>query len=351
MMLDDIIRKDQVVLLHFLQKKGFEVGVEDLEMIQGDGSDRRFYRVLRPQKMVAVFPSLIHPRKKEEARATYMLGYHLYDLGVAIPGVIDHQRDVGLVLLEDVGDDHLQTRILAMESSQEKIKLYQKSVDALLTFQIDGVKGFDIRCCWDSPKYDYELMITRESDYFIQALCKEYAGQVFDESEVRKECMVIAQRASREPANFLLHRDFQSRNLMVFADTIKIIDFQGARLGPLAYDLASLLFDPYVQLSQQERETIFEYYVSQASFRVLLDRETFAEGYLYLAVQRVLQMLGAFGFLTMHKGKLFFEPFILPALHNLRYLLQQLPCECPCLLTLVDDVQEDIKESHRFSSS
>jgi aminoglycoside/choline kinase family phosphotransferase len=350
MMFDDIVRKDQLFLLQFLQKKGFDAGLEDFEVLHGDGSDRRFYRVLRPQKMVAVFPSLVHPKRKEEAQSTYMIGCHLYDLGIAVPGIIGHQRDAGLVLLEDLGDEHLQTRILGTENRQVKIRLYQKAVDALLAFQIDGVKDFDIRCCWDSPKYDYELMVTRESDYFLQALCKEYAGQIFNEAGVKKECMAIALRAGREPADFLLHRDYQSRNLLVYKDEIRIIDFQGARLGPLAYDLASLLFDPYVQFSPQERETIFEYYVTQASLRLDLDRKLFTEGYQYLAVQRVLQMLGAFAFLTVHQGKRFFESFIEPALVNLYSLVQQLPCETPLLLRLIADVQKDIKDCNRFSS-
>ncbi len=344
----DIVQKDHLFLVQFLQDKGIKVDLDDLGELHGDGSDRRFYRVRGEQKMVAIFPSLVHPKRKEEARSTYLIGYHLYDLGVAVPQVIDHHRDAGLVLLEDVGDVHLQTRILASKGIHEKQELYFKAVDALLTFQVDGVNGFDVRSCWDSPKYDYELMILKESDYFLQALCKDYAGKNFDEPGVKKECMAIAGRASREPADFLLHRDYQSRNLLVFHDEIRIIDFQGARLGPLAYDLASLLFDPYVQLSRLERETIFEYYVKEASLLVHLDEETFKEGYLYLAIQRVLQMLGAFGFLTVHKGKPFFEPFILPALDNLRYLLQQMSGKYPLLRTLVDEIQDDLRECHCF---
>lgn len=345
----EVVKKDQRFLIQFLQDKGIAARCDDLEVLNGDGSDRRFYRVLVPEKIVAVFPSLVHPKRMEEARSTYMIGYHLHDLGVAIPEVLGHDRDTGLVLLADMGGVHLQQRVVSNIDSDSKNTLYSKAVDVLLDFQIDGACGFDVRCCWDTPKYDYDLMITRESDYFIQALCKEYAGQVFDEPAIKKECQAIARRASREPADFLLHRDYQSRNLMVYSDEIRIIDFQGARFGPLAYDLASLLFDPYVQLSVRERETIYEYYVRQASLRVTLDKKSFKEGYQFLAVQRVLQMLGAFGFLTVHKGKPFFEPFILPALDSLRHLLKQLSIECPLLLKLVDQVQGAIHDCHHFA--
>ncbi|MDA3972101.1 MAG: phosphotransferase [Desulfobulbaceae bacterium] len=351
MMSDEISKKDQAFLLQFLQDKGFSVGPEDLDVLHGDGSDRRFYRVNIPRKMVAVFPSPVHPQRKEEARATYTIGCHLHDLGIATPEVIGHERDSGLVLLEDVGDVHLQSRIRAGSSKEEKIDLYFKAVDALLAFQVDGVVGFDTRCCWDTQRYDYDLMITRESDYFLQALCKDYAGHGFAESAVRQECAAIALRASKEPADFLLHRDYQSRNLMVQDGEIRIIDFQSARLGPLGYDLASLLFDPYVQLSQSERETIYNYYVTQASRRVQFAGDGFNEGYLFLAVQRVMQMLGAFAFLTQQKGKVFFEPFILPSLRNLHDLLKQLENRFPLLATLAQDVYEDIKESQRCSLS
>ena len=347
----EIVEKDQAFLLQFLRGTGLDVHVDDLEILHGDGSDRRFYRVLSPSKIVAVFPSLHHPKRKEEARATYMIGYHLHDLGVAIPEVLGHDRDTGLVLLADMGGNHLQQCVAGCTDSTSKETLYCKAVDVLLDFQIDGAQGFDVRCCWDTPAYDFDLMITRESDYFIQALCRDYAGQIVDNPEVKKECQGIARRASREPADFLLHRDYQSRNLMVQDGEVRIIDFQGARLGPLAYDLASLLFDPYVNLSAPERETIYEYYVRQASLRVNIDQKSFQEGYQFLAVQRVLQMLGAFGFLTVHKGKSFFEPFILPALVNLRYLLKQLSADCPLLLALVDKVEDAIHDCQHFTLS
>ncbi len=346
----DIVHNDHLFLREFLQAEGWDISLADLETLHGDGSDRRFYRVGGTERGVAVFPSLTHPKRMAEARSTYLIGYHLSDLGVAIPKVITHHRDTGLVILEDVGDIHLQAKVRDCQNFEEKTALYHGVVDALLTFQIDGVRGFDVRSCWDSPRYDYELMVTRESDYFLRAFCKDYAGRSFDEPRIKKECMAIAHMACREPATFLLHRDYQSRNLMVYDDEIRIIDFQGARLGPLAYDLASLLFDPYVNLSPSERETIFEYYVKRASSRLSLDVDSFKHGYMYLAVQRVMQMLGAFGFLTLHKGKPFFEPFILPALGNLNLLLTQLPCKYPLLLALVSDVQKSIRECRNFLS-
>jgi aminoglycoside/choline kinase family phosphotransferase len=350
MRFSETVEHDHAVLLPFLHDQGFTIGVDALETLHGDGSDRRFYRVHHAQGLVAVFPSLTHPKRMQEARSTYMIGYHLYDLGVATPKIIGHLRDAGLVLMDDVGSTHLQAQVLKCRSSAEKTDLYLKAVTVLLTFQIDGVQGFDARSCWDTPKYDYELMVTRESDYFLKAFCREYAGVHFDEPGLKKECMAIAYNASREPAGFLLHRDFQSRNLMVHHNEIRIIDFQGARFGPLAYDLASLLYDPYVQLSPLERETIFEYYVKEARSRVSLDADRFKIGYVYLALQRVLQMLGAFGFLTIHKGKVFFEPFIQPALENLRSLLMQLPGEYPLLSSLTKELLEELDECRSFSS-
>lgn len=346
----DIEQKDQLFLHHFLRDSGLGGGIDHIEMLHGDGSDRRFYRIVGTLGMVAVFPSLTHPQGAGEARATYLIGYHLHDLGVAVPKVLGHHRQEGMVLFEDVGDEHLQARALSCRSEQERGQLYFKAVDALLTFQIDGVVGFDTRSCYDTPKFDYELMVQRESDYFLHALCRDYVGRDFDTVAVKKECMAIARRASLAPVDFLLHRDYQSRNLMVMDQAIRIIDFQGARLGPLGYDLASLLFDPYVGLLPHERETIFEYYVKEASLRVTLDRDHFRESYGFLAVQRVLQMLGAFGFLTMHRGKAFFEPFILPSLDNLRGLMAQLPDDYPFLLELIVAVQEDIQECRHFSS-
>ncbi|MBW2502091.1 MAG: phosphotransferase, partial [Deltaproteobacteria bacterium] len=121
-------------------------------------------------------------------------------------------------------------------------------------------------------------------------------------------------------AVYFLHRDFQSRNLMVTAGEIRIIDFQGGRLGPLGYDLASLLIDPYAGIPAGLQQRLLEHYLEQLCTYGLDDR-AFLKGYKSLALQRNLQILGAFAFLAERKQKSFFRQFIPPAARSLQQLL------------------------------
>jgi len=108
----------------------------------------------------------------------------------------------------------------------------------------------------------------------------------------------------------LNHRDFQSRNIMLHNDRHYIIDFQGARRGPIQYDLASLLIDPYAQLEHVLQQRLLDYACTLAVRRLGIPARAFVRGYRYCRVTRNLQMLGAFAFLTRVKGKPDFEQYI-----------------------------------------
>ena len=130
-------------------------------------------------------------------------------------------------------------------------------------------------------------------------------------------------KRAKQRIDFFLHRDFQSRNIMIAGKKIGILDWQGGRLGPLAYDLASLLIDPYTNLPVPEKEEIYN------AYHQLLRRErpqglaSFEKSFPYLAIQRNLQILGAFSFLSRVRGKTYFEDYIPGALQSLRHLLEE----------------------------
>ena len=86
-----------------------------------------------------------------------------------------------------------------------------------------------------------------------------------------------------------------------------LLDFQGGRLGPLQYDLASLLLDPYVELEQGVQEELFAYYLARIQERIPLDAAAFREQYAFVALHRALQIIGAFAFLTRERGLTFFQ--------------------------------------------
>ena len=186
--------------------------------------------------------------------------------------------------------------------------------------QISGSVRFDRKWCWDSQRYDKKLMLEKESGYFMQAFCQDLLGIKKFSAKLTDEFKQLASRAARQPAVYFLHRDFQSRNLMVFDGEIRIIDFQGGRLGPLGYDLASLLLDPYAQIPAEVQQELLDHYLEHLC-TYGLDDLAFLKGYPSLALQRNLQILGAFAFLSNQKQKVFFKQFIPPATLSLRHQL------------------------------
>jgi aminoglycoside/choline kinase family phosphotransferase len=133
----------------------------------------------------------------------------------------------------------------------------------------------------------------------------------------------LADRALNGAMNGFMHRDFQSRNLMVKSSRIYAIDFQGGRIGPLQYDLASLLIDPYVDLSQSLQDRILEFCIQELSARVFVDPISFTSAYRYCRITRNLQILGAFGYLTRVKGKPGFDAYVPTALRMLNRSLSR----------------------------
>jgi len=146
-------------------------------------------------------------------------------------------------------------------------------------------------------------------------------GLDFSEKVLKKELEGLANLVdSYDIGTWILHRDFQSRNLMIRDETVFIIDFQAARLGPPGYDLASLLHDPYVNMPWSLRSELFDFYCIK--MKDIFRGKVFARQFHLVAILRLLQALGAYGFLIKSKGRDFFRPFIPPALEGLARLLE-----------------------------
>lgn len=322
-----------------LRKAGHRPEWETLAPLSGDGSDRPFFRLgLGGQSYLAVFPSPTTPRARAEAHSTLLIGRHLWACGVPVPEIKAHDQESGAILFEDLGDRLLFHEARAGDEKSSK-GLYRQAVTILADLQLGARAGFQAEWCWDTSHYDRELMISRESDYFAREFCHKFIGLPELPAGLARDFSALADRNSHSPASFLIHRDYQSRNLMVVEGRLRVIDFQGARFGPLAYDLASLLNDPYVTLSDGGKEELLTLYLQRASTHISLDPDRFMLDYHHIALQRNLQVLGAYAFLVQERGKEFFRQYIDPALHRLSTLLTTaLAGDYPALSGLVDHI-------------
>ena len=300
----------------------------DITFLGADGSSRQFVRIQRCGRplCLVVLPATDEPRDLAEAEAAWHIGCHLHRKGVPVPELYGWHRQSGILLFEDLGDIRLyelvaSTDLSDRQSLQSLTAVYEKVLLQLIAMQLDGAEGFDDSWCWDTPQYDRKVMLERESGYFLRAFWQNMLGMPIPEG-IDQDFEMIADRACRASASFFLHRDFQSRNIMVKKSSIRIIDFQAGRKGPLGYDLASLLIDPYTALPNQMQEQLLQFYIEQLSRRHALDAEEFKEQYQLLAVQRNLQIIGAFAFLSQVRGKDFFAAYIRPAVVMLDSRLQ-----------------------------
>ncbi len=318
--MDEIIIKAGKLLN--LSEKRWNPDQVCLQPISPDGSQRRFHRLIGPdgERVLVIQPPAEDKSGLQEAEAAFHIGRHLYELSIPVPEVYGFEQDSGRLFVEDLGDQRLYD-LLQDAADEQRLKWYSQVVVELVRMQVHGSRDFSASWCWDTPCYDRQLMLERESGYFLQALCRDFLDLAFDREAIERECILLAKRASRAPADFFLHRDFQSRNIMIKAGKIRIIDFQGGRRGPLAYDLASLLIDPYVALSEPLQQEIRQLYFTRLQEYLPYDRGRFEREYILLALQRNLQILGAFAFLSRQRKKRFFSNFIEPALDSLNSLL------------------------------
>jgi len=327
---DENETRNMVVIQALLGESGRITEIADLTIttLAGDGSSRKFWRIMQGDKRIclAVAPPVIDELNLAEAKAARAIGLHLLKRGVRVPEQYGWDEECGLLLFEDLGDIKLHDYVLGEQKDESYIanirSTYFQVVQNLATMQVNGAKDFDTDWCWDTPHYDKRLMLQRESDYFLRAFWQDFLGEK-EPAGLREEFVCLADRVALIPAAYFLHRDFQSRNIMLHHGEPCFIDFQGGRLGPLAYDLASLLIDPYVALPYDFQEEVLGLYLDNLEELIEVDRKKFFEEYLLLALQRNLQIVGAFAFLTQQRKKIFFEQFLRPAIGSLDTLLDR----------------------------
>lgn len=298
--------------------------------LAGDGSDRKWYRLSHDDTSFVVADHGIDPLpmgslspSPREVDAFINIGTHLYHHQLPVPKIMGYDLFSGLVILEDLGDVHLQKHILDIQTTEQKkhdqkmLSWYKMALDFVMDFSIKGRQGFDTAWTFQTPAYSRDLILEKECRYFVDAFLRGYLNFEIKFEDLLPPFEFIAGQCLAHAFTGLMHRDMQSRNLMVTRGDLRIIDFQSARTGPLQYDVASLLIDPYVNMDVTLRKMLLDHCAKAVNHRTGFDENTFKTGYYYCALARNFQMLGAFSHLSRNRGKTWFEPFIRPALETL----------------------------------
>jgi len=318
--------------------------------LAGDGSKRIFYRLSNNKGSFIIMTNPPIERHAEKENTSYLrIGQHLFSKGVPVACIYRYDLDHGWFIMEDLGQKDLQEIAI---SSNNPISIYKRVIELLIKIQFAGREDFNPEWCYQTKRYDRSVMERFESDYFLKYFLKGLLGLKQDLSGLQCSFEYLASHASLADNNFFLHRDFQSRNLIINRGKIGVLDWQGGRLGPLQYDLASLLIDPYVGLKKNERMALYDFYLKLLEERLPGISGSFTRYYPYLAIQRNLQILGAFSYLSKILGKNRFLAYISPALRSLDGLLEELDDpELYPLKELIRKIDEKSAEGRTFESA
>lgn len=283
------------------------------------GSDRRFFRIFffrQNQQKMESYIKMKFLTVDEDFNRTIAYNQFFRTHKIPVPKIYHSDPKRGEIIFEDLGDVSLYTWLKGKRSSKLIRKMYQRVIKNLV--KLHSIESKEINIPFRVFDYEHFRWETRYFEQmFLDFLCQ------FEKIEERlyQEFHILAETCDKFSKN-LIHRDFQSQNIMIKDNRVFFIDYQGARIGPPGYDVVSLLWDPYVEIDQSIREDLLYFYLE---LRQKKDRYFEASAFLrslpFLKLQRHLQALAAYINLSFFKGKKHFLKFI-P--NVLRYLKEDL---------------------------
>jgi len=261
------------------------------------GSDRQYFRIERQGEKSAILVEY-DPGRAENGYFVDIARF-LQRIDVPVPNIIRHDPEAHLILMEDLGDTDLFS--LRQQPWENRGPIYRETVvivNRLHSFPIYGIEGQALRLMEPFGPALYQWERNYFLEHFVKGLCEIHLPST-ELSDLEGELSSLAERLC-ESRMCLVHRDLQSQNIMVSDGRPVLIDFQGMRYGSRFYDLGSLLYDPYVDLTDEERDELLDHYYEQATRDIR--RQEFRGRFWEASAQRLMQALGAYGFLGKTKG-------------------------------------------------
>jgi N-acetylmuramate 1-kinase len=301
--------------IHFPRFDAAEVKIDPIEK---GGSDRKFYRVRcsPDQTLILVKYNL----EREENRHYVEIARFLEANAIRAPKIYFHDAEEGLIWIEDLGERDLFS--YCDETWLVRRAFYESALDEVA--KLHRMSEADSRAIRANLPAEFNnALYVWEQNYFLENCLGRYfevEQAELDEIARLPALQDIAERLDRFP-RVLVHRDFQSQNIIMRNGQAHLIDFQGMRPGLAQYDLASLLFDPYVALSPAERAELIAYYGEEQAKNGRSLEGDFDHVLELCAMQRLMQALGAYGFLGLVRGHGTFLEYIPGALKSLRGLV------------------------------
>ena len=315
-------------------------GSPEINTLKQAGSNRQYFRITHQNhSYIATF----NPLNVPENNAFIEFSRHFHRKQLPVPEILFVDDQKTRYLQSDFGDISLFQVMQQEGFSDHVFELFQKTFAQLARLQIEGGKNLDYNNCIATKSFDKQAIY---SDllyflyYFVRALDLPY-----DKNLLLNDFDLLSSYLMQEEQKYFMHRDCQSRNVMVKDERVYFIDYQGGMQGALQYDVASMLWQARAALPYEWREELLSYYFDQANELLgnTMDKQNFIDSYDGFVLIRMLQTLGAYGFRGLFERKPHFISSIPFALKNLRWFLEnkKIPIRLPELQKVLNAIVSD----------
>lgn len=278
-------------IIHWLNHT-LKLEIRHFESASCDASFRRYFRVTHSKGQHIVMDA---PPEKENTEPFICIDTLLKKSGINVPQI--YQKDIkqGFLLLEDFGCSSYLDQL----NDSTATELYLQAFNSLFKLQ----SNITISNC-KLPCYDEALLNTELSLFYQWFLQQHLNISIPEQIKVTLNQLLIS--SALEQPQVCVHRDFHSRNLMVLAENSPgIIDFQDAVIGPISYDLVSLLRDCYISWPEEKVDQWMNIYFQKISTSGLItvNIDTFTRWFDLMGLQRHLKAIGIFCRLHLRDNK------------------------------------------------
>ena len=314
--------------------------LNELTTLKQAGSNRQYFRAATSN---GSFIITYNPNNVQENNAFIEFSRHFHKKHLAVPEILHVDKEKTKYLQTDFGDVSLFDIIKKEGYTDHARSLYRKSFIELAKLQVLGGEGLDYSNCIATRSFDKQAIY---SDllyflyYFIRALDLPY-----DKNLLLNDFEILSSYLMQEEAKYFMHRDCQSRNVMVKDDEVYFIDYQGGMQGALQYDVASMLWQARAALPNDWKEELAGFYFDEVNslLKGTLNRKDFMDSYDGFVLIRMLQTLGAYGFRGLFERKQTFITSIPFALKQLKWFLEnkKIPIRLPELQKVLSLIVDD----------
>ncbi|MCR4438294.1 MAG: phosphotransferase [bacterium] len=322
-------------------------GRQPLTIVQlkGDGSDRHIFRLADDRQSVIGIWSEDHALNESFLE----FSRHFADHGLRVPAIYAEDLSQGVYLEQDLGDWTLFDWMVGIREkegfSPRIVAMYRKVLEDLPLFQIVAGKSIDYNLCHQHREFGEDSMAW-DLHYFRHRFLEVFYKGNLNWSALERDFRQLRAFLLEEPRDYFMYRDLQSRNVMIVDGLPYYIDYQSGRRGALQYDVASLLYDAKADIPEPVRQELLAHYLDWVQQFAPIDRQRFLHYFCGFVLIRMMQAFGAYGYLSVVKGKKHFFRSVPYAIRNLELMLEMdfpLLRQLPTLRGVYEELVKDVE--------